>query len=409
MALNGYIIPGIDSQALATHVTPAVWYPFYQLVRVDGKVLYAYPVGSSVLSVPFVAVLNLFELSAADRAGHFLQVREFIMEVIVASMLMAALVCVFAATANILLSDRASRVIALLAGFGTPIWSSASRTMWSHTWEILLTGCAVLIIVRAAEQRDRMRPVMLATTMAWAYFVRPTGLLAIAGVTVYMTIEHRRELFVYVTTGLVWLAGFLAYCLVTYGQLIPDYYRQGSSLSTSSFARGLAGVLISPSRGLLIFVPIAIVPIYLVIRYWRFLPHKVLALIAAGIIAENIGIVASWLSWWGGWSFGPRLLTDTIPWFVLLAILGWKGRENYWEDVQPASPESASQRLFMAFTALLALVSVAMNGWGAISRQPLRWNKWVDVNAHPERLWDWRSPQFLAGVIAIKPETEPRH
>jgi hypothetical protein len=49
------------------------------------------------------------------------------MQKIVASFLMAILVCMFMATASIMLSYRASLIISLIAAFGTPIWSFAAR------------------------------------------------------------------------------------------------------------------------------------------------------------------------------------------------------------------------------------------------------------------------------------------
>ncbi len=398
-ALNGFVIRGLDPAKLPTHLTPAVWRPFYQLVRINGKILYTYPPGSSILSLPFVAALNLCGLRAADRDGNFDEQHEAQMQRIVASLLTAGLVYIFMASAGLLLRFPASLAIALVAAFGTPIWSSASRTMWSHTWEISLGGCTVLMLLRAAEKRARPSPVLLGTLMSWAYFVRPTGAIAIFGVTIYMMLEHRNDLVVYAATGLVWLGSFMVYCWSTFGRLLPDYYRQGSSLHAANFGAGLAGVLISPSRGLFIYVPIAIVPIYMLIRYWRDLPHRPLAAMGAAIIVTNVLVVASWLSWWGGWSIGPRLLTDTIPWFVLIAILSWKGRENYYLRAPSGTAPRTVDRMFPAIALLLAVFSVAINGWGATSQQPLLWNKRVDVDAHPGCLWDWRSPQFLAGLI----------
>jgi hypothetical protein len=405
-ALNGFVIPGLDPQKLPSHLSPGAWHPYYQLIRVNGKIQYLYPPGSSILSLPFVFGLNLCGLRAADRDRTFNEAHEGRMQQLVAAFLMAALVCMLMATASILLPFGASVAIALIAAFGTPIWSSASRTMWSQTWEITLAGCVVLMLLRAAERRDRPHPMILASLVSWAYFVRPTGAIVVLGVAIYLSFVDRRGFLVYAATGLLWLGGFIIYCWFTLGQFLPDYYHQVSVLRTVKLAGGLAGVLISPSRGLFIFAPVAIIPIYLMIRYWRDLPHKPLAVMAAGIVAANVVTVASWLNWWGGASVGPRLLTDTIPWFVVLAILGWKGHENDHLRARSDSPFHSRDLTLIALTSLLAFFSVAINGWCATSRQPLRWNYQVDLETHAERLWDWRSPQFLAGLI---PANTPDH
>ena len=409
-ALNGFIIPRLDPQKLPSPLIPGIWRPYYQLMHVNGKILYVYPHGSSILPLPFVALLNLCGLRAADRDGVFQVLREGRMQQLVAAFLMAAVICVFLASAALLLSLRASLAIALVAAFGTPIWSSASRTVWSNTWEIMLAGCAVLMLLCVAAQRDPLHPALLATVMLWAYFVRPTGALMVLGVTAYVIFEHRSAFLVYAVTGFAWLCGFLVYWWLTFGQLLPDYYRQGSSLNLANFGVGLAGVLISPSRGLFLFVPGAIIPLYLVIRYRRDLSSTPLVLTATAIIVANVLMIASWLAWWGGVTFGPRLLSDTIPWFVLLTILGWRAREISHSRMASRSPLHNGDRGFIAVTAaLLALISVAINGWGANSLEPLRWNGKMDFYEHPERLWDWGSPQFLAGLISDNsPRSAPR-
>jgi hypothetical protein len=100
-------------------------------------------------------------------------------------------------------------------------------------------------------------------------------------------------------------------------------------------------------------------------------------------------LVALWPVWWGGFSFGPRLLADVIPWLGLLAILGCAARLR-------SSPKFSRAEIATALS-LLAL-SIAINGWGTISIAPAKWNVEVDIDRHPERAWDWSNPQFIAGL-----------
>jgi hypothetical protein len=70
-ALNGYTISGLNPNGLPTQLAPGVLRDFYQLVRIRGRILYVYPPGSSILSLPFVAALNSLGLSTCNIAGHF--------------------------------------------------------------------------------------------------------------------------------------------------------------------------------------------------------------------------------------------------------------------------------------------------------------------------------------------------
>jgi hypothetical protein len=48
----------------------------------------------------------------------------------------------------------------------------------------------------------------------------------------------------------------------------------------------------------------------------------------------------------------------------------------------------------------LLFVSMFINGRGAMSHATWLWNsRPIGVDEHPERLWDWRQPQFMAGWL----------
>jgi hypothetical protein len=113
-----------------------------------------------------------------------------------------------------------------------------------------------------------------------------------------------------------------------------------------------------------------------------------MVMLAVGIICGNLLVVASHPVWWGGWSYGPRLLTGTIPWFVLLGALG----------CQCLAAEQGRNRSLIGLGLSLLLLAVAINGWGAISLGTVLWNGEVAINDRPSACWSWQHPQFLAGL-----------
>jgi hypothetical protein len=278
-----------------------------------------------------------------------------------------------------------SSVLAICAALGTQIWSSASRTLWSQTWEVCLASITVLLLLQGEERRER--PIWLATLLAWMYFVRPTGAVAIASVTLYRCLSCRREVLTYLIVLATWMLAFVLYWMFTFGQPLPDYYRLGGLLDLTRIAATLPAIVISPSRGLLVFVPTVPMVLYLVARYWKALDRR-LAILALAIIFGNLLLVASYPDWWGGWCYGPRLLTGTIPWFVLLAALGCRG----------LVADSGRSPMVARLGLVLMLLAIAINGWGAVSSATVLWSKDIGINARPELVWDWRHPQFLAGL-----------
>jgi len=137
-------------------------------------------------------------------------------------------------------------------------------------------------------------------------------------------------------------------------------------------------------------VPIVLMPVYLTLRYWQELPQRRLVLLALAAVAVQIVMTASWDGWWGGGAYGPRLLMDTIPWFVVLAVSGFTAFLN---DHRLTMPKRAA---VISVGLLLLTLSVAMNAVGAMSVSANRWSIKRSVDTNPQRVWDWEHPQFLA-------------
>ncbi len=261
-----------------------------------------------------------------------------------------------------------------------------------HTWLIFLGGLVAYSLLRRESGQRKPGPAILATLLSWMYFTRPTGAIPILCVTVYVFAFYRREFLTYALTGLAWFGGFLAYSWFTFGKLIPDYFVD-SRFDIRGLSTALPAILISPSRGLFIYVPILIFVFYLLIRYWKTLPFQRLAVLALAMVMIQILTIALWPIWWGGYSYGPRLLTDALPWLALLAILGCAAR------LRRNGTAKFSRSEALAAFALVAL-SIAINGRGAVSWPTARWHIVVDIDSHPQRAWDWSYPQFMAGLIA---------
>ena len=95
-------------------------------------------------------------------------------------------------------------------------------------------------------------------------------------------------------------------------------------------------------------------------------------------------LVSTFPSWWAGWSYGPRFLTDIAPmviWFL-----------------PPVLAEIVDRRRLVlgALLAVTIALSVSIQAHGALSQSTAEWNwKPVDVGLDRGRLWDWSDPQFL--------------
>ncbi len=118
------------------------------------------------------------------------------------------------------------------------------------------------------------------------------------------------------------LLAMLVYFRIEYGQFLPYYYQTGRLRSWPRL-QWLYGVLLSPGRGLWIYNPfLGVVLVGMALSLHRLVRQPLfwLALCWFGI---HLFSVVRWGYWWAGWSFGSRILVDTLPALLLLTLLTW--------------------------------------------------------------------------------------
>jgi len=369
----------------------------YRLEHVGERTFYFFPVAGSILSVPFLAFERLLARPIVKPNGTYALKAEEAAEAHLAGLLMAAFTVIVLLTARLVLPVGSSLLVALVAAFGTQVYSTASRTLWSDSWALVLVGGAVYLLLRSAVRGDDRRLVWLATLESWAYFVRPTNSLALVGTGIFLLSVDRRGSWKFFLTVGLWLSAFVADSLRRFGTPLPAYFH--GRLGPLS-GEALAGTLISPSRGLLVCVPATLAVILLAVRHraaLRFLP---LVRLAVGVCTLHWLAISAFDKWWGGHAFGARLCTGMVPWLALLAILSLAGACR---EAQPGSPPAGTASV-AALALLLCGLSVVINAAGAISARTVRWNfSPVNVDLAPERLWSWRHAQPLA---AFTPDAE---
>lgn len=159
---------------------------------------------------------------------------------------------------------------------------------------------------------------------------------------------------------------------------------------------GLYGMLLSPSRGLLVFSPF-FVPILLgSLVLWKKVRRAHLpsvALLSFGL--HLLGLVSTG-AWWGGYAFGPRLLTELLPALVLLTCILWK--------VVSSRATSLLPGIGAASYMVLGLVAILINSYqGLWNVNTLRWNGEMApaIEEHPGYVFEWKYPQLLATSQSI--------
>ena len=138
---------------------------------------------------------------------------------------------------------------------------------------------------------------------------------------------------------------------------------------------GIAGLLLSPGRGLLIFAPITLVALWSGVRRGRSFQTNYPLLVA---IALELCIYGAFHKWWGGVAFGPRLLATSV-WFSIPLL--FTGVESW----------SSLHRVVVA-GAVAQTVLVGLLGLSAYDVR--KWEFPNDPDHHPERLFSLQNSQW---------------
>jgi hypothetical protein len=204
-----------------------------------------------------------------------------------------------------------------------------------------------------------------------AYFLREwrAGLLALAGAAVPVG-------------ALVWLS------FAVLGKPLQGYYEPGRGRPGGTYLVGLAGNLVSPGRGLLIWSPFVLLAVPAVVRAVRRPARDRVLTVCGAVVGLHWLLIATLKPWWAGWSVGPRLFSDVLPFVMLLVADGWlliRARTPP-RLLAPVVVGAALLVGFSLFTHVRAATHFSVQLWNSAPQ---------DVDTHPDRLWDWRDPQFL--------------
>jgi len=305
--------------------------PQYYLLptRQPGEFVGQYGPGAGLTALPVFAVLHVVSGNLMNQPRLLWFAAKF-----VAAAAVAGSAVFLYLLAMRFVPRRQALLITALYGLGTCVWSLGSQTLWQHGPNLLFLAMGTYYLIRAGERRRYAA--LCAVAYAAAVVCRPTSALYILAAGGYLVIVHRKTLWTFVLAGLpigIAFAAFNSYFLgspLDFGQAERGkaiaQYKTGSDevWRWSSLPGNAAGQLVSPSRGLLVFSPFVVFSAWGAWRVWRDRTYVALRPVTVALVLTFL-VTFAWFDWWGGWSFGPRLLVDTMPLLaaLLMPVVGW--------------------------------------------------------------------------------------
>ena len=341
-----------------------------------------FPPGMAILARPFFAPLVIagfdpLDLGLLVRMGHVVSA---LVEVLATLVLWS---CV-----RRFVGPRWSLVLVLLYFFGTSVRTIASQALWQHSGVHLAVALALSVVLRE-ESVGYGRELVAGLALGLGTVVRQTTALVALGIGGLSP----RRLLAGLAGAAIGAAPLLAYNYLAFGSPLEQGY--GTKPFDAPIATGLYGLLLSPSRGLLIYTPYLIFALAALLRAWRWPGETARRLRTLSLVwLATLVLYASYAEWWGGRVFGTRFLDDLAP--LLFAALAWGIGTGMLRTV-------VTRALFgvlaaWSFLLFNAAALVYDQSWDTVP---------VNVNVDPSKLFSWSDPQWLA-VLRMVPDGGPK-
>jgi hypothetical protein len=238
------------------------------------------------------------------------------------------------------------RLLLVGLGLGTLFWRYAA-----YDFTEALQACGIVAGVYGVVRRPGAYSLRDGLGPAALVLVKLVHVVLLPLFAAYIILRPRdsgrdriRDLVTYFAPSVAALALIAAANYLRFGNPLESGYGSEAGLfSLAQLPQTVPALLISGDKGLLLFCPLLVVGL---LGWWRFgsLRPRAAALCGAIVVVEFL-LAATWHSWIGGWSWGPRLLVPTIPLWLLPAA--------FWLDVL------AARYRWAAVAALVAVSIVA--------------------------------------------------
>lgn len=342
-----------------------------------GSMVSLYLVGAAAVALPVYLPCYLWLRARGHDSPAYLFEASKVAEKLAAATIAALCVGVLFVMLRRRVSTLTAVAIALAFGLGSGVWAIASQLLWQHGPGVLclLLGMLVLTLSHRA-----LASVAAGFFLGMAYAVRPQNALFLVAAATYLALrgegsrERVRAVLGLALGSLLPVAATLAYNQYYYGTILGGYILVTPHLQPRLVLQGLAGLLLSPNRGLLVFSPAALLGLWgMAVAFRRWRSELLLASFCAAAALYAL-LHAATTTWAGGGSFGPRYLTETLPVLALAASL-----------VVPALPAWGR-----AGALLLVAGSILVEIDGVVCYPSSNWN--ARMAAYPEANWDYRHP-----------------
>jgi hypothetical protein len=340
--------------------------PYFLQYR-NGRLVSSYPVGAALTAVPFYLIPVLIGVSHGSLWIP-------LVEKISASSITLMSAFFLYLSLKQLTTQRTSIVVTGIYALCTSAFSISSQALWQHGPSQFFLALGLYFLIRGLREES---------FVPWSGFplsasivCRPTDVLMVVPVLAYICLYRRKFLLWWLLCALPPALFLFGYNYMYFGAIFDSGYgtkvlQPNSTHWSGPFLYGFLGILVSPSKGLLTYSPVLLFAFWGIYLTWRKNHDPLLKFISLGPILVLV-LYGKWHFWWGGETYGPRLISDITPFLCLYLYLAWEFVEQKW----------VLKVLFISVT----VISLLIHAIGAFTFDA-SWYQKGDVPVESDRLW----------------------
>jgi hypothetical protein len=359
--------------------------------QIHGHTYSTYPLGTPILIIPVVAAVLPFGGDMQNDKDDLILQKGIAPLTVCAFMILGYLIL------RCFLEPVNSATLAAVWTLGSGVISTMGAALWSINFGVLFESLVVLILVRnETGHSKRLRPVLIGSALFCGFLCRPSAALLAIPTAILLWMRSKKAAVSMAATFGILLFGLCVYSINEFGTWLPEYYFEYSAVHSPGVERwfkALYGLTFGPARGLFVFQPFLIAVALGALFYLNQLWRISLFWLAVSWIILDILMVSRWPVWWGGGSFGSRLLVESFPGWVLLTGMIFA----------VAATNKKQHLILVSCFGLLVTVGIFINSYqGLYNWSTWEWNTLQkSQGADPKNVYDWRFPQAFANPAMI--------
>lgn len=360
------------------------YHTIYYFQEFNGHYISTYPILTGLITIPFYLPFYIYLNHVGVVDVNSLYNISTVLQKLSASFLASLSVVLFLILINKISNNtKINLLFALIFAFCTQTFSVSSQALWQH-------GTANLFIIISQIFLFKKFYLWSLIFAVFSFWSRPNFFLYLILIYFFIFIKNKSGRILYSIFFLLGIIILMKYNLYFFNSLFGGYSNQTSTFSLNSTFSNALGLLFSPARGIFFYTPLFVFSFLSIIFLKQI--NKMSTILKAIFYLNYIYFIAgfilnsSWGCWWGGHSWGDRLLTDIAVPAIILCYF-------FYINIHSKFLKLAFYLfvIYSVFTQAIGICCYSNSKWDSIPNN-------VDLNTN--RLWDFNDNPISRSIKA---------